>query len=144
MGRDVLVFPIVFLYRHYVELQLKEMAVIASNLADRTAKIPVHHRLWDLWREVRKAVENLGGFSNEDLTRAEAYLKQLAAADPRSESFRYPQTAKGERVPMPVKTLNLGAFRDAMTRLGNFLDSGVDDLAEMLKLKRDVENDAEN
>ena len=141
MGRDVLVYPIVFLYRHYVELQLKEIAVIAARLAGRTTKVPAHHKLLDLWREVRKAVVEVGGFANEDLTRAEKYLKQLDTADPRSETFRYPYTVKGERIQMPVGILDLEAFRNAMTRLGNFLDSGVDYLAEMQKVKRDAEND---
>lgn len=46
--QDTLVYPIVFLYRQYIELRLKHLVRDAAEVLDRNHKVPQTHRLLDL------------------------------------------------------------------------------------------------
>ena len=45
--RDTLVYPIVFLYRHYIELRLKEIIRAGRKFLDEPGDFPKHHRVRD-------------------------------------------------------------------------------------------------
>ena len=52
------VFPIMFLYRHYLEIRLKEILRILRDWdGRRDAQIPHTHDLPKLWKEVRQLLE---------------------------------------------------------------------------------------
>src|SRR5262245_5922131 len=54
---DVLIYPIVFNWRHYVELRLKVIFLVGHALyEDRKVPIPPHHRLDKLWEQARPYV----------------------------------------------------------------------------------------
>jgi hypothetical protein len=46
---DTLVFPIIFLYRQYIELELKYIIRETNILLNKKADFPPHHGLLDLW-----------------------------------------------------------------------------------------------
>jgi len=59
--QDTLIFPIVFLYRHHVELLLKRLIVVASSVVDRhltTAELKHlgKHRLDLLWDDLKQTL----------------------------------------------------------------------------------------
>src|SRR5438132_10675486 len=47
--RDTLVFPIVFNYRQYLELRLKEIIIVGRILSDEASEFPPEHDLRVLW-----------------------------------------------------------------------------------------------
>src|SRR5437867_84859 len=51
--RDYVVYPVVFLYRHYVELRLKEIILIGRKLYDMSQGLPKHHKIEELWKHAR-------------------------------------------------------------------------------------------
>lgn len=46
---DYLVFPIVFLYRQYIELTLKQVIRVGIGLHKQQHPFPKHHKLDELW-----------------------------------------------------------------------------------------------
>ena len=49
--QDYLVYPIVFLYRQYIELQLKAIIRDGNQLLDIPEKFPHHHKIYELWKK---------------------------------------------------------------------------------------------
>ena len=47
--QDILVYPIAFLYRQYIELQLKHIIKESRGLLSEGSGFPEHHKIRDLW-----------------------------------------------------------------------------------------------
>src|SRR5208283_6150456 len=76
-GKDILVFPIAYLYRHHVELVLKGLIGTALYLTDRTRSDKLDHRLMPLWSALRLLPEEVEAFPKEELDGVTAYVQQL-------------------------------------------------------------------
>jgi hypothetical protein len=87
---DSLIFPIVFLYRHYIELRLKSIIRDGCRLLDRGYKEKSEHQLSKLWPTVRGILVELWPDGSEnDLKSMDMLIGQFEQVDPRSTSFRY-------------------------------------------------------
>jgi hypothetical protein len=94
--RNVLGLPMLFLYRHYVELHLKSLLADAGELLDDPQTIPPEHYISKLWQRVRALILRIGP-SDEDawFARADAIVAELDSLDPNSFAFRYPVNKRG-------------------------------------------------
>ena len=69
-GRQhVLVFPIIFMYRHYIELQLKE--IILNNWAylDISEDFPTYHNIEKLWAICRDTLQKMDKAVDSEFTK---------------------------------------------------------------------------
>lgn len=88
--QDVLVYPILFMYRHYFELRLKQLVRDATVLLDEEFKIPGAHPLTPLYvRLVQKLNvihQTIGGDSTnaKEFADAERTIRALDEVDPQS------------------------------------------------------------
>ena len=92
---DSLVYPIMFLYRHYLELQLKSLLrnlYLFHGLQWNPQKT---HDLVKLWHEVRQLMEKICPQDTEDNKHIEARIKEFNQIDPKSLAFRYPEDTDG-------------------------------------------------
>lgn len=123
LSDDSLVFPIVFLYRHYVELRLKELLQSAERYLDLPREWQSNHKLGELWGCLTKLLPQI--FPDEpeaDLQNAGRLVRELAEGDPLSFHFRYPETKDGRQHLENLERLDIVSFTDAMRRLSGFLD----------------------
>jgi hypothetical protein len=138
---DALVYPIMFLYRQYVELRMKQVAVAASHLVDHprpSDKIIGRHELEPLWAHCRTVLAEAGGGPVTDLDNAERTFKQLIWADKGSYAFRYATDKQGNRsLPKDLTGVDLGHVRQVMAGVGNLLDGIVDVIAAQQDVKDD-------
>ncbi len=121
-----LVFPIVFLYRQYLELRLKDIIVSSNRLNEKSPLLPPHlqnHEIRKLWKTAKPLIKAVSSsVSPEDLTAVEAIVERLYEVDAKGEAFRYPVDKKG-RLHLPKLTaVNLGELKDTMQKVGEFLD----------------------
>jgi len=151
--QDFLVYPIVFLYRHYVELVLKEIIRRAPYLIERelTEAEKQHlddHRLDLLWQDFKpmsSAISEVAGWDKlpkEDVEGIDDYIRQISEIDPQSYSLRYAYSKKGDpSLPKRLTHINLRHFGDLMERLSNYLwkiDMGMGVIEDM---KHDYESE---
>jgi hypothetical protein len=127
------VYPIVFLYRHHIELALKRVIKRAPYLIERPpTKVEsdhlVGHRLDSLWQDFKpmaKAITEAAGWEElplEDVEGIDDYIRQLCEVDPRSYSLRYAHSTKGDpSLPETLTHINLRHFGELMERLANYL-----------------------
>jgi hypothetical protein len=151
--QDFLVYPIVFLYRHYIELTLKDIITRARYLVERELseaekKHLTSHRLDLLWNDFKPLsgdIAKAGGWVDlppEDIHGIEDYILQISEVDPNSYSLRYAHSKKGEpSLPELLTHINLRHFGELMDRLARYLwgiDMGMSVLEEM---KHDYESE---
>lgn len=122
--QDTLVYPIVFLYRQYIELRLKELIKKGNLLLDIPKKFPKHHKIDKLWKQCREVLEKVyPEDSAEDLDAVEECIHQFSKSDPTSMAFRYPKD-KNDNPSLPgLRHINLRNLSEVMTRVASLLDA---------------------
>lgn len=121
--RDCVVFPIVFLFRHFLELRLKEVILRAGILLGEQEQIVKDHSLAKLWKRARPRIEET--YPDNDrgiLDRVEAALCRINALDEDSMRFRYPVTLSGEPSIAAVDYLNAADVVDDLEEAIELLD----------------------
>ena len=143
---NTVVYPIIFLYRHFIELRLKELIVLGYQYLDIHEDFPNDHSLERLWNKYRSdivgAVDN---WDKDDLDNVERLLREFNQIDPKSFSFRYPVDTSPERNPsLSLETVDLKNFSEVMEKLIYFLDCQVLSLSSYLDLKNEMIADMMN
>lgn len=119
---DRLVFPIVFLYRHALELKLKELV---SEEGDASDTDNLHnHDLQQLWEKARAILEKRPhGRTEPYASRCDDVIVSLHGIDKRSTAFRYAADKKGKRpVPDDVHLIDVAHFAERMEDVLNSLE----------------------
>jgi hypothetical protein len=151
IDQDFLVYPIVFLYRHHIELALKRIIRQSPYLIERplTKIESVHldqHRLDWLWQDFRPmaaAITKAAGWDElppEDIEGIDDYIRQIVEVDSGSYSLRYAHSKKGDpSLPKGLTHINLRHFGELMERLANYLDSLEAAMCHLEELKQEYE-----
>ena len=139
---DTHVFPIVFLYRQYLELRLKELVASGRSLVDRPQTKKLDHKLEPLWSELRGIIEEVWPDDGpEDLDAIQDYIAQFCSVDPTSTAFRYPSAKNGSPSLPGVRLINLRQLRLVMASVSQLLEGVSAAIDVYLGYKRDMEAD---
>jgi hypothetical protein len=123
LGMDTLIYPVAFLYRHYLELRLKEIIIHGQQLLDRSSGIQHLHRIDVLWFSCRHILEEIWPEgSNSDLDAVEACIIEFCQVDQQSTSFRYPITKDGSPTLPSVEHINLRHLKSVLGRIASLLE----------------------
>ena len=118
-----LVYPILFNYRHAIELALKWIIGKFGPYASVEAGDYEHHNLWKLWCLYKKIVLELGSDDGDTLAVVEQVIKDFHDLDRSGQTFRY-SNAKNGTFTLPDYPIDLRNTRDIMEGIDNFF-SGV-------------------
>jgi HEPN domain-containing protein len=139
---DFLVYPIIFLYRQYLELSLKVMIRDAEEVLDHEEGPPRTHDLRQLWSRCRKRIEKaLDTVSSDELNVIDNCIQQFSALDSSSEGFRYPERKDGSPVQHSVTHINLRNLMDEMANAANVIESAGNILSVVIDQKREFESE---
>jgi hypothetical protein len=120
---ELLLFPLVQCYRHYLELRLKELVLTTSELKGRNAPIPRTHDLSKLWKRVRPMLQGRPLKVDEHETwEVEGLLATAQALDPFATDWRYPQNRNGKPSGKGLKAVNPAGLSQLLSGLGDYLD----------------------
>jgi hypothetical protein len=151
---DFLVYPIVFLCRHYVELQLKRLIpdcayLAGQNLSEADRKrLSSSHSLGQLWGILKPILQKLStdgsGIAQDDIGATDAYISQIHELDGGSFSFRYLADKSGapsiDKDKLPH--LNIGVFTEGMEKLTGYLFGLGEMVGETVQIKCEMEAEA--
>ena len=128
LNKQSLFFPVAFLSRNAIELALKRLLTVRTEVS-----VPLHiqiskrnsHRLYkDLWMNIKPIIKHYADASNEDLNQidiAEAYIKKLEAIDKNGDAFRYPVNY-GMQYRFCNQVVDVNNVHSWMQGIFNFLD----------------------
>jgi hypothetical protein len=121
--RHFVIYPILFNYRHGLELAMKWTIVMyGTRLIDGIDQIDAGdgHNLWKLWglcMKIRKRFEA----NDDDATRAvERIVKEFHDLDKAGITFRYGWSTNGKAIEMPSRTIDLENVRDVMDGVASY------------------------
>jgi hypothetical protein len=132
---DYLAYPMVYLYRHFVELMLKEILQSGSQagVVELGKNWKCDHNLKRLWDKVRSVLSPLfPGEPRRDLANAQRLIYELHERDESAQEFRYPISQEGKKHLANMERLDIDNFFDAMRRLASFLDGMSGQFADYL------------
>lgn len=118
--RGWLVFPILFNYRHFLELSLK------YQLATYGPTVGIEpnwncHRLEVLWAAFTVMLERYGTDDPDEVDPVVGeIILEFAKIDPASYSYRYPVNKKGEPVPVDRENLHLPTLADVIDGVAGY------------------------
>ena len=139
---DSFIYPIAFLYRHYLELRLKEVIAAGQALLDQTPDLKHIHKIDVLWRSCRKILEEVWPDSpRDDLDAVENCIRQFSQVDPESMSFRYPITKDGTATLPNLQHINVRNLKEVMARISSLLDGASSAISAYLDHKCSMERD---
>lgn len=139
---DVLAGPLVFNWRHHIEVHLKANLEYMRRAAHMEQAPNLGHDLLRLWAGHQNVYARFDVELSKDDRAAEraarSLLGQLHALDPGSFHFRYPVDRSGGELRVPDE-LNVVAFHRAMLALSNYLGAVIDHLDAALEPQREFE-----
>jgi hypothetical protein len=142
MSEDAMVFPLVFLYRHYVELRIKEVLQSVAQLLDLPKDWKCSHHVDDLWLRLRPLLQRAAADQPaRDFDNAERLIFGIARRDPISQEFRYPEDSDGKRFLADMQRLDVVNFYTAMQQLSAFLEGASMAVSVYLDAKRQSATD---
>lgn len=123
---ELLVWPVAWLWRHYLELALKETIATGKLLEDEGAEWewPHGHRLAELWRDARRYVEPHGDPDAPELANVTSIIVEFDTLDRDGTGFRYTENRDGGRsLPSAPEHINVGLMDETMQRIAGFLEA---------------------
>ncbi len=128
---DSLIYPIVFLYRHYIELSLKDIIDRGSNLLDSEG-YDFNHKLMDLWHKAEEVSKKIfEEFYPYDPSKCNyAFMLHIVSefnsVDEFSVEFRYSKRKNGmgtlpsiEHINIEILHRNIGYFSNDISLIRN-------------------------
>lgn len=135
--RNTLSYPILFLYRHYVELTLKYIIRQGNGILAKPHPMPKRHDLPHLWNICVSIADELDlrPILREEIRSITAHIEEFAAVDPFGDGFRFPDSDANTAPPHNIMSLpNLQAGMETLeTNLKSVLglvDARVDEVRE--------------
>jgi hypothetical protein len=127
--RHYLIYPILFNYRHGIEIAMKW----TLNRYGRFASIyeyDKNRRLIELWEACKIVMAEVGGDTDQEVDDAvESIIRELDKIDPGSLAFRYAETKAGADIKLPPYAVDLENLRDVMKGIDHFFN-GLDGLLD--------------
>jgi hypothetical protein len=138
---DTAVYAIMFNWRHYLELMLKDLLYLTRALVqNHSGKQVTHHKLSEIWSELRPLLEKLGGTEPENFNKLALIIEEFALYDPDSFAFRYATDKKGNINLQSIPShLNLQNINERMTEVMRFLNAGWAYYADELRKLEEVD-----
>lgn len=118
--RIAFVQPILFLYRHSIELDLKALLRIDLD-SGATKHSPPDHNLQELWNRVRRKLVASNFADKDALSAVEMIVKDFVTVDPIGATFRYAQDKKGEVIAAPNQ-IDLQNLQEVMEGIRYFME----------------------
>lgn len=122
--RHFLIYPILFNYRHGIELAMKWVVARYGRYSSIEIGNIEHHNLWDLWKLCKTIIIAVGS-QDESIAVVEQVIKDFHDLDKSALAFRYSRNKKGAVIALPDGMIDLQNIRDVMCGVSHFFD-GVD------------------
>lgn len=135
---DAVIYPLIFLWRHYLEVRLKEIIISARALVGEPQSPTLGHNLGVLWKRARQLIKRGLNAGDQVLARADRLFKEFAQVDPSSQAFRYTEDTGGSRTLPGVTHINVYNLAKEMKWLSNFLEGVSIEISVYL---REIPND---
>jgi hypothetical protein len=114
LDRNFLALPICYLYRHNLELQLKELIAVGQRVVRPINEKLNHHRIKRLWAIARELLRDAAPEKPEpkEFRKVDELIDHINTVDDDGQAFRFPTKMNGDRSLSTVTEIDLDALRE--------------------------------
>ncbi len=121
-----MIFPFLFVYRHYFEITLKDLIRKCYFYNDivMPERFP-DHNLSDLWnKKLKHAIKRIEDSFEEhtETTEITEAFKSFDSIDKKAQEFRYPMNKLGKQSLMGLKSIDIKRFYKTASKVSSFLE----------------------
>jgi len=118
---DLVVYPLVYTFRHAIELGLKDLGRCLPSLWDEDVEPKRTHALIDNWQMIKPYLTRAPVFSPDTapVLGVENVLHDILEVDSTGEAFRFPEGRKGNLFLQDMSIINIAVFAEAIPGVSN-------------------------
>jgi hypothetical protein len=120
-----LIYPIMFCYRHAIEVSLKYLIEEYGSMVDVSLPKKKDHNLIELWKLHEKLADHFGT-DNEANIAVGVVVKDFHELDRSGFNFRYATDPKGGAIEFKSGLVSLSALKKVMKKVEHFFDGSTD------------------
>lgn len=124
--QDTLIYPILFCYRHHLELRLKEIIRSGRMLLDEGTDYDDGHSLVCLWNTSKKVIIKVIQETPNEINLIDHFISEIDQIDASSDAFRYWETSKNKQRKkhlIGIRHIDIRNYRECMENIADFLDT---------------------
>lgn len=134
-----LLFPLAFLYRHHVELRIKELLFASADYLQLPTDWRLNHNLMQFWQLLRPLLLRVSpDLLKHELDNVDRIIGELSSKDPLSQLFRYPAYQAGRCHLNDLDPIDIEIYYATLRQLSEFLDRFSDCLHAELQVRDDA------
>lgn len=134
-----LLYPIMFLYRQYLELMLKGLIRKGRRLKDISQPFPQIHKIDDLWRDCSEILHEISPNDFvEEIRQISRLISEFCKVDSTSTAFRYPEDKKGNPSLPGLPHIDLLNVRDVIEKIAVIFGGADALISEYLSIRADM------
>ena len=138
-NRDFLIYPLIYLNRHYLELKLKEIIIEGHFITDNDKIIPKgQHNILKLWNESIYVLNKLWEDFEQPSIDVVRKINEFHIIDIKSFSFRYPIDMNGNENLEFIERINFKKFIDEFKEIKNYLENITDSIYALKDQKTSI------
>jgi hypothetical protein len=120
--RDFLIYPIIFNYRHFLELSLKYQLATHGPTVGEVSNWKSHNleKLWDFFQNMLDCYGAL--HPDEARPVVKQVILEFAKIDPKSDTYRYPVDQNGHPLPISFADVDLENLSDVMNAVAGYFN----------------------
>ncbi|RSL35314.1 hypothetical protein D7Z54_01745 [Salibacterium salarium] len=141
---DTYIFPVLFLYRQFIELSIKSLYLEYSDIPmeDKIQTIKsAGHNLMRMWNGLKPTLVD-ASFSEDEkglINAVESYILQYHSFDKSSFKFRYPIDKESNPLLKDEERIDIANLKERMTELDNFFGGADGKLGHLQENKYEQE-----
>lgn len=137
---DMLIYPVVFVYRQYLELRLKELTIASGRLLDEPWEVPKEHNLMRLWAVLRPRMEEVwpDDWCREEMDTVEEKLREFCSFDPGSQGFRYPVDKVRKPSLAGLRYINVRHLKDMMAGISRVIEGASLEMGRYIDIQKEM------
>ena len=130
---DTLVYPILSLYRHHLELELKGLVHFClkglsvykpQKIQEELKKLQREHSLRKLWHTLQTCYPGCDKYRSDNSWEAfEQLLWELDGVDPNSQASRYPVDTKSKQTLLELRYLDFNVLKIGIHKMSHYLNT---------------------
>lgn len=122
--RDSMIYPILFLFHHCLELRFKWIIKNGGHLIGIKNDIPNTHKISALWPNTRRVIIEMNkGADKAPINAVEKIIKELTKISNSSDGYRYPITLDGDNIIKNQDIINIKNLRKVILNTNAFFDA---------------------
>ena len=138
---DVVIYPVVYVYRHGIELALKHLAIHLPSVLDEHDEVKQTHKLIDNWNIIRPLIMKCDYLDPKNtVPTVDKILTDFTEIDASGEVFRFPESRRGEKYLEDTSFINIEVFGEVMSTLHEVFEFWFNITSELFDAKMETQN----